>query len=71
MRLIACSVPMSKADYGCQGEGLHTQARPAVHLKDVLDRFDLSDGHLLDITTDNASLNYSMTRQLQSALEAY
>jgi len=39
-------------------------------LKDVLDRFELSDGCLLDITTDNASSNYSMTRELQSTLEA-
>jgi hypothetical protein len=39
-------------------------------LKDVLDRFELTDGHLLGITTDNASSNYSMTRELQSTLEA-
>jgi len=35
----------------------------------VLDRFELTDGRLLGITTDNASLNYSMTRKLQSTLE--
>jgi hypothetical protein len=39
-------------------------------LKDVLDRFELTDGRLLGITTDNGSLNYSMTRELQSTLEA-
>jgi hypothetical protein len=39
-------------------------------LKDVLDRFELTDGHLLGNTTDNASSNYSMTRELQSILEA-
>jgi hypothetical protein len=39
-------------------------------LKDVLDRFELTDGRLLGITTDNASSTYSMTRQLQSTLEA-
>jgi hypothetical protein len=39
-------------------------------LKDVLDRFELTDGCLLGITTDNASSNYSMTRELQSTLEA-
>jgi hypothetical protein len=39
-------------------------------LKDVLDRFELTDGSLLGITTDNASSNYSMTRKLQSTLEA-
>jgi hypothetical protein len=36
----------------------------------VLDRFDLTDGRLLSITTDNACSNYSMTRKLQSTLEA-
>jgi len=36
----------------------------------VLDRFELTDGHLLGIMTDNASLNYSMTHELQSTLEA-
>jgi len=49
--------------------GQHTRARLAVHLKDVLDRFELTDGRLLGITTDNASSNYSMTRELQSTLE--
>jgi len=39
-------------------------------LKDVLDRFELTDGRLLGITTDNASSNYLMTRELQSTLEA-
>jgi hypothetical protein len=41
-----------------------------VHLKDVLDRFELTDGHLLGITTDTASSNFSMTCELQSTLEA-
>jgi len=36
----------------------------------VLDRFEIPDGCLLGITTDNASSNYSMTRELQSTLEA-
>jgi hypothetical protein len=39
-------------------------------LKDVLDHFGLTDGRLLGITMDNASSNYSMTRELQSTLEA-
>jgi hypothetical protein len=39
-------------------------------LKDVLDRFELTDGRLLGITTEHASSNYSMTRELQSTLEA-
>jgi hypothetical protein len=38
-------------------------------LKDVLDRFELTEGRLLGISTDNASSNYSMTRKLQSTLE--
>jgi len=36
----------------------------------VLNRFELTDGRLLGITTDNASSNYSMTGKLQSTLEA-
>jgi len=36
----------------------------------VLDHFELTDGPLLGITTGNASSNYSMTRELQSTLEA-
>jgi hypothetical protein len=39
-------------------------------LKDVLDRVELTDGRLLGITTDNASSNYSMSREMQSTLEA-
>jgi len=36
----------------------------------VLDPFELTNGRLLGITTDSASSNYSMTRELQSTLEA-
>jgi len=36
----------------------------------VLDRFELADGPLLGISTDNASSNYSMTHELQSTLQA-
>jgi hypothetical protein len=36
----------------------------------VLNRFDLTDGRLLGIKTDNASSNYSVTCELQSTLEA-
>jgi len=36
----------------------------------VLDRFELSDGCLLGITTDNASSNYSITRKLESTFKA-
>jgi len=34
------------------------------------DRFELTDGRVLGITTSNASSNYSMTRKLQSTLMA-
>ena len=37
---------------------------------DVLDCFQLPDGRLLGIINDNASSNYSITRELQSTLEA-
>jgi len=36
----------------------------------MLGGFELADGHLLGITTDNASSNYLMTCELQSTLEA-
>jgi len=42
----------------------------AVHLKDILDHNKRTDSHLIGITTDNASSNYSMTHELQSTLEA-
>jgi hypothetical protein len=35
----------------------------------VLDRFELTNGRLLGITTDNASSNYSMSLDLQSTPE--
>jgi hypothetical protein len=36
----------------------------------MLDRFHLTDGRFLGITTDNALSNYSMTHELQSTREA-
>jgi len=36
----------------------------------VLDRIELTDGHFLGIATDRGALNYSMTRELQSTLNA-
>jgi hypothetical protein len=39
-------------------------------LKDVLDRFELIDGRLFGITTDNASSHYSMTYKQKTTLEA-
>jgi len=50
--------------------GQHSGARLAEHWKEVLDRFELTDGCLLAIMTDNSSSNYSMTRKLQSTPEA-
>jgi len=70
MRLIAHSFPISKAHSGLQVKGQHTGAQLAGHLKEVLDYFDLTDGHLLGITTNNASSNDSMARELQITLEA-
>jgi hypothetical protein len=51
-------------------KGQHTGARLALHLKAVLDRFELTAHHLLGMTTDNDSSNYSKTWELQSTLEA-
>ena len=39
-------------------------------MKVVLDCVELTEGHLLGITTDKASSNYSMTRELQTTFEA-
>ena len=38
-------------------KGQHTGERVVVHLKDVLDCVELTDGHLLGITSDKASGN--------------
>jgi len=70
MRLIAYSFPLSKSNYGWYVKGQHTGARLAVHMNDVLDCFEVTDGQLLGITTDNDSSNHSMSRTLQSTLEA-
>jgi len=39
-------------------------------LKEVINRFDVNNSYLLGISPVNASANYSMTRELQSTLEA-
>jgi len=70
MRLIDQSFPISKAHSGLQVKGQHTRAHLAGHLKVVPDRFELTDGRSLVITTDNASSNDSMPRELQTTLEA-
>ena len=49
-------------------KGQHTGARLAGHFKDIPDRFQHTYSCLLGITTDNASSNYSMTREMQSTL---
>jgi hypothetical protein len=68
--LIAHSSSISQAHYGLQVVGQLTGARLAGHCKEVLDCFELTDRSLLGITTNNASSNYSMTRELQTTLEA-
>ena len=50
--------------------GQHTGATIAVHLNYVLHRFESTDGRLLGITRNTASLNYSMTREPQSILQS-
>jgi hypothetical protein len=42
----------------------------AIHLLVVLDLFVLTDGHLLEYTTNNASANYLMTWEVQSSFNA-
>ena len=69
-RFIAWSFPVSKGNSGCYVKGQHTGARLAVNLMDKLDRIEHTDGRLLGSKTDNASSNYSMTREVQSTLEA-
>jgi len=49
----------------------HTHARVSVHLLDILDRFGLTVGYLLEITIDNASLNYWMTPKLKSTQDNF
>ena len=41
-----------------------------MHLYELLDRFELTDGCLLAIVADNASSNYGMTQEVHSTLEA-
>jgi len=48
----------------------HTGTWLAIYLKEDLDQFELTDGHLLGIMSGNTGWNYSMTQELQSTLEA-
>jgi hypothetical protein len=50
--------------------GQYTGGRLAIHFKDVIDSFELTDGCLNRIITDIGSSNYSMTRELQLTLKA-
>jgi len=70
MRLITWSVHISKTNSGWLVNREHTGATLCIHLNDVHDHFELTDGHLPYVTTDNTSSNESMTRVLQSTLEA-
>jgi len=45
-------------------------ARLARHLKEVLDRVELTDGRVLRITTNNTSSNHSMAHESHTTLEA-
>jgi len=40
-----------------------------MHCEDMLHGFEVTDGHLLAITTDKGSSNFSIRRKLQSTLE--
>jgi len=52
------------------GQAPKTGGKLAILLKDVFDHFELNEGRLLGITTDNASSNYLITCEMQSTLEA-
>jgi hypothetical protein len=64
-----CAFPISTANSEYLVDSRHTGAMIAIHLKEVLDCFELTDGHVLRIMTNNAASNYSTTRHLQSTLE--
>jgi len=70
MRLIAHSFSISKAHSRLQLKCQHTAAWLAGHLKEVLHDFELTDGCLLGIISDNASSNDLMTRELHTTLES-
>jgi len=70
MRLIAYYFHFSKANSGWQVKGQCTAERLSIHLKDVLDRFWLTDRHLLGVILDNAGSNFSLTWGIQLILEA-
>jgi len=57
------SFPPKKANSGWYVKRRLKVAVPAVQLKEVLNYFEHTDGHLLGNTTDNTSSNDSMTRE--------
>jgi hypothetical protein len=69
IRLVAHDFQISKYYYGVEVKGPPMGARLAGYLKEVLDRFELTDGHLLGMTTGQASANPVMTCELQTILE--
>jgi hypothetical protein len=68
--LIASSFLNSKANFGYSVNGEHAGAMLAIHLKDMLNCFELTYSCSIAITANNASSNYSMTPKLQLTLEA-
>lgn len=49
--------------------GEHTGIRLAQQLRTVMARYGLDNGQVLGITTDNASSNYTMLKELQRCLK--
>ena len=48
---------------------MHTGLNLSQHLSAVIARFGLHNGRVLGITTDNATSNYAMARELQKSLK--
>jgi hypothetical protein len=61
--------PYFESSLRITGQGSVTGPWLGGHLLEVFDCFELSDGRLIGITTDNVSSNYSMTCELQTTLE--
>jgi len=68
--LTAYSFPISNANQEQLVKGQHTGARLAIHVKEVLNGFELTNGRSLRMMADNAFSKYSMTRELQLTLQA-
>jgi hypothetical protein len=70
MWLSTCLFPVLKAAYGFLVKGKDAGVRLTMHLKEVLDRSELTDGHLLGSMTDIACSKFLLTRKLQSTFGA-